>query len=143
MNPAYTLTVEENPEPEEVALVLEGLRAYNRSQVGDDGHRKLAVFVRDAQERVVGGLLGDTYWGWLGVSILWIEEGHRRQGHGKALLSAAEREAVQRGCKYAHLDTMSFQALEFYQKLGYRVYGELHDMPAGHSRYFLWKELSL
>ncbi|MBN1886438.1 MAG: GNAT family N-acetyltransferase [Thermoflexales bacterium] len=138
---AYTLTVEEDPEPEEVALVIEGLRAYNRSHAGDDDHRKLAVFVRDAQERIVGGLLGDTYWGWLGVSILWIEESHRRQGHGRALLVAAEREAVQRGCQYAHLDTMSFQAIGFYQKLGYRLYGELHDMPAGHSRYFLWKEL--
>lgn len=138
---AYALTVEEFSDPSDVALVLEGLRAYNRLHAEDDDHRKLAVFVRGAQERVVGGLLGDTYWGWLSVSILWIEESHRRQGHGKALLLAAEREAVQRGCKYAHLDTMSFQALEFYQKLGYRVYGELRDLPAGHSRYFLWKAL--
>jgi hypothetical protein len=39
------------------------------------------------------------------------------------------------------LDTMSFQALDFYLKLGYTVFGRLDDLPEGHSRIFLKKAL--
>ena len=41
------------------------------------------------------------------------------------------------------LDTLSFQARPFYEKLGYRVYGQLEDFPAGsgHTRYYLTKTL--
>jgi hypothetical protein len=40
-----------------------------------------------------------------------------------------------------HLDTMSFQALPFYQKQGYTVFGILEDLPEGHRRYYLRKDL--
>jgi GNAT superfamily N-acetyltransferase len=66
-------------------------------------------------------LLGGTYWGWLYVSILWIDEKYRKNGIGSKLLKDAETEALRRGCEYAHLDTMSFQALGFYKKKKYRV----------------------
>jgi hypothetical protein len=36
---------------------------------------------------------------------------------------------------------MSFQALPFYQKLGYEKWGELNDFPIGHTRHFLKKRL--
>ncbi len=36
---------------------------------------------------------------------------------------------------------MSFQALPFYQKLGYTVFGQLDDLPIGHQMYFLQKAL--
>lgn len=83
----------------------------------------------------------ETYWQWLCIVVLWVHESFRGAGYGKALLAAAEQEAVKRGCQYAYLDTFSFQALEFYQKRGYVVFGELPNFPQGHSRYFLKKEL--
>ncbi len=141
MNEPYTLVVEEAPDADDVRIVLDGLRAYNRSCVGDDDHRTLAVFLRDEQGTLVAGLLGGTYWGWLHVDIVWVQDGLRRQGYGRAILAAAEQEALRRGCRYAHLDTMSFQALPFYEKAGYTLFGELQDLPAGHSRYFLKKAL--
>jgi ribosomal protein S18 acetylase RimI-like enzyme len=73
--------------------------------------------------------------------VIWIHEALRRQGYGRALLAAAEEEARRRGCRYAHLDTMSFQALGFYEQQGYQVFGKLDDLPAGHYRYFLKKAL--
>jgi hypothetical protein len=54
----------------------------------------------------------------------------------------AESEAVNRGCASSWLDTFSFQARGFYEKLGYRVFGELCDNPPGHTRFFLKKSLS-
>ncbi len=130
-------------DPDAARAVREGLAAYNRSRVEDDGYRELTVFLRDPDRAVVGGLLGDTYWGWLSINIVWVAESLRGQGYGRALLAMAEREALQRGCHHAHLDTMSFQARPFYEREGYTVFGALHDVPMGHSRYFMQKNLSL
>jgi hypothetical protein len=43
---------------------------------------------------------------------------------------------------WAWLDTFSFQACGFNEKLGYQVFSELHDNPPGHTRFFLKKFLS-
>lgn len=137
-----SVQLENDPSPDDVAAVREGLRAFNRRHAPDDAHRELVLFLRDPDGTLAGGLLGDTYWGWLYVGILWLEEGHRRRGYGTRLLAAAEQEARRRGCHHAHLDTMSFQSLPFYEKRGYRVWGELQDLPSGHSRIFLSKKLS-
>jgi hypothetical protein len=37
------------------------------------------------------------------------------------------------------LDTFSFQARGFYEKLGYRAVGVLDNHPAGHQHYFMTK----
>ncbi len=54
----------------------------------------------------------------------------------------AETEAMRRGCKWARLETFSFQARGFYEKLGYRVIGALHDFPPGGSVYWMRKDFS-
>jgi hypothetical protein len=55
----------------------------------------------------------------------------------------AEQEALRRDCRHGHLDTMSFQALEFYKRQGYTVFGELRDLPVGYTRYFMKKALQV
>lgn len=137
----HPLKIEEQPNPEDVATVRQGLYEYNLPYAGDSNYKELAIFLRDENEAVIGGLLGLTFWGYLDIHILWIKESHRNQGHGSALLNAAEKEAIKRGCRNAHLDTHTFQAVSFYQKHGYEVVGELEDLPPGYSRYLLRKVL--
>ena len=138
----YKLTIEESPSPEEVARVNLGLDEYNISQVGDANYRLLRIFMRDESGTVVGGLLGATFWDWLYVETLWVTESLRRSGCGIKLLAAAEAEAIKRGCRRAYLDTFSFQARPFYERLGYEAFGVLKNFPVGHDRIFLQKELS-
>jgi ribosomal protein S18 acetylase RimI-like enzyme len=59
-----------------------------------------------------------------------------------ALMREAEAVARENGCTGIWLDTFSFQAPGFYEKLGYTVFGTLADYPPGHSRFFLHKTLS-
>ena len=87
----------------------------------------------------MGGLHGYTHWGWLFISHLWVAEALRGQGYGTELVARAEHEAARRGCRRAYLDTYDFQALGFYQKRGYEVFGLLEGFPTGHRRYFLQK----
>lgn len=131
----------DKPTEHEIAYVRESLMQFNEAYVGADGHTPLNLVEYDADGRVIGGLLGGTYWGWMYVDILWVDDKHRQKGIGSKLLDEAEREAVRRGCHHVHLDTMSWQAPAFYQKHGYEVIGILPDIPSGHQKYLLQKAL--
>jgi GNAT superfamily N-acetyltransferase len=139
---AYTIQLEDEPAPEDFQFVFDALTEYNRAYAPDIDYRRLCLFIRDEQNNIIGGLLGETAWGWLHVSILWLSEGLRGQGYGSRLLAMAEAEALARGCHSVHLDTMDFQARPFYEKHGYLVFGQLDDFLIGHSRYFLRKKLN-
>jgi len=122
------------------AFVVSQLRAYNAAFTVKD-FKLLRVFARDADGSVVGGLLADTYWQYLEVHVVWVSEAHRNAGHASQLLNAAENEARQRGCKHAFLDTFSFQARGFYEKLGYSEFGRLEEFSGKHERHYLHKRL--
>jgi GNAT superfamily N-acetyltransferase len=139
--PTYDLIVNDHPDPAHVRVLEDELYTYNVQRTGRDDGRWLGVFLRDADGHVVGGLSGWTWAGWLKINILWVQEDLRHQRHGTDLLAAAEKEAASRGCTRATLDTFSFQAPDFYQKLGYRIVAVLEDFPAGHKHYTLMKEL--
>jgi GNAT superfamily N-acetyltransferase len=135
----YSIALETDPDPGEIKQVRAGLSAYNYTFSGDDSYTPLTLLLKSREGKIMGGLLGGTYWGWLYVEVLWVAEGLRGQGLGGKLLDRAEEAARERGCFAAHLDTMDFQAPDFYLKRGYTVYGVLDDLPRGHQRFFLKK----
>ena len=130
-----------NPSKKEVDFVRESLKQFNNMCVGNDCHLSLNLVEYDENGNVIAGLLGGTYWGWMYIDILWVHEKHRNKGIGTKLLSKAEKEAVLRGCHHVHLDTMSWQAPEFYKKQGYKIIGTLPDSPSGNQKYLLTKSL--
>jgi len=117
------------------------LSAYNDALGGPSGHQALALAVRDGNGAVCGGLWGHTAYGWLYTQLLAVPAAARGQGLGRALMAAAEAEALRRGCKHAWVDTI-FGARGFYERLGYTVFGELADHPPGFTRSFLKKALA-
>lgn len=136
----YRISIEENPSLDDIHFLMVKLHDYNASQTGLEGEL-ITLFLRDDQQQIIGGAYGWTAFNYLHVDILWLRDDVRRQGHGTRLLRAAEQEALRRGCRYAQLDTFSFQARGFYEKLGYEVYSELDDVAGKHKWYFLKKNL--
>ena len=141
MNNEYNITLTASADPADVQIVREGLDAHNAAQGAPVDWIPLMLFMRDKQGAIVGGLTGGTYWGWRYIGRLWIAEHLRGQNLGSRVLAEAEQEALRRGCRHVYLDTQDFQALPFYQKRGYIVYGELQDIPIGHTRYSMQKKL--
>ncbi len=130
-----------NPTEEEISFVNNALTKFNEEKVGADNHELLNIVEYDGNNSIIAGILGGTYWGWLHIDILWVAEKCRKQGIGSKLLKAAEEEARKRGCHSVHLDTMSWQAPDFYKKHGYKIISELENIPAGNKKFHLIKEL--
>ena len=136
---SYTISMDDQRSEADIHLLIRNLVSYNDTQAVKENWQRLAIFIRDERGKMVGGLYGYTHWGWLFISHLWMAEALRGQGYGTELVARAEHEAVRRGCRQAYLDTFDFQALGFYQKRGYEVFGLLEGFLTGHQRYFLQK----
>ncbi len=141
MDVSFELT--SDPSTEQSDFIYEALRQFNLQHTENDNHVLLRIFARNDKGELVGGLLGGTYWGAMHIDILWLHEDYRHMGLGRQMMAQAEAEAIRRGCRHAHVDTIDFQAPDFYLKLGYTVWGVLEDIPPGHRRIFLKKDLFL
>jgi GNAT superfamily N-acetyltransferase len=129
------------PSPAEREAIIAPLDAVSRAQGFIWQPELLALVLRDYEGRIVGGTIGETNLGWLQMRILAVSQGLRGLGWGSRLLGEMERLATVRGCHHAWVDTFSFQARPFYERLGFKVFGVLPDYPSGHERYFLSKPL--
>lgn len=143
MDRTVTITLEENPAPQDIETVNNAIIEFNRDRTGEDNFKPLVLFLRDEQKVVIGGVIASTSWNWLYIDVLWVSEDLRSQGYGHSLLVTVEQEAMRRGCERAFLYTFSFQAPNFYLKRGYEVFGELPHFPGNHSCLFLRKQLQV
>jgi GNAT superfamily N-acetyltransferase len=133
------LTRETEPAAETVSAISDGLDEYNAAfSLGADWRARFIVG-RDAAGAIQSGVRFITALEWLFVNWLWVAAPYRRTGEGSRLLLAAEKDARELGCRGAYLDTFSFQAPKFYEKLGFREFGRITDFPPGHSRIWLMK----
>ncbi len=141
MDEKYQIVYIEKPEESVWGAIGGSLSKYNIEQVGDNKFQRLCFALQDSEEEIVGGILGEVYWEWLYVDLLWVKDKLRGQGYGHRLLTKLEDEGRKLGAKNVYLDTFSFQVPNFYKAQGYQVFGELQDFPPGHQRYFFRKEL--
>ena len=133
--------VETNPTFEDVRFLEDRLYDYNVAKTGADDGQWLAIFVRDDQQTIHAGLEGWTWCGSCYIRTVWVHQDLRGQDIGTKLLQAAEQEAIARGCQQITLESFSFQAPGFYQKLGYEVFAVLDEHPRAHQHYYLRKWL--
>ncbi|MBU0506001.1 GNAT family N-acetyltransferase [bacterium] len=103
--------------------------------------KDIGIFLKNKQGQLEAGLVGHTFLNWLYIKLLWVHDNKRKEGIGRKLVSEAERIAKERGCLYAWVDTFSFQAPEFYERLGYEVFGQLDDFPGVNKRVFYRKKI--
>jgi GNAT superfamily N-acetyltransferase len=124
-------------------VVRDGLALYNVAATGAAEYYPVCLFLKNEHQEVLGGLLGHIWAQCLHIAILWVAPILRHQGHGTALLQAAEQLATERGCRLVTLETLSFQAPGFYAKHGYETFAVLPDYPPGHQKHFLKKPLPM
>ncbi|PVZ87407.1 N-acetyltransferase [Serratia sp. S1B] len=134
------INVMDMPDPQDEEYVINSLWAHNNKYDAVDIH-PLFLTVTDDNGKIVAGLVARTWWGGLEVQYLWVSDQYRKNGYGRALMLQAESEALKRGCHMAYVDTFSFQAQGFYEKLGYKPYGHLEGYAHRHTRIYLAKNI--
>src|SRR5271156_6447529 len=134
------IIVEAEPPRAWIEVIERGLRTHNTAATGIVEIYPVGFLVKDAGGAILGGLFGGIWGGWLHVGSLWVDLRSRGRGYATQLMAAAEKYAIGKGCVAAFLQTASYEARPLYEKLGYRVFGELDEHPVdGHRRYYLTK----
>lgn len=136
------LTFPEAREPQAEAVIHRGLAAYNTARFRPSDNTTLDILVRDDNSgEILGGLLGHTSYRLFFLDLVYLPEALRGAGLGSRIIVLAEDEARRRGCTTAFVYTVTFQAPEFYERHGYRRFGEIACPPDGATRIFLTKTL--
>ena len=139
----YRIVHEPVPQEWDIKFIEQRVQDFNIGHIGYDDSRRLAVFIRDAHDQIVGGIVGYTCWSWLAIDFLWVKEDLRGQGFGKRLLEVAEKQALDAGCLQALVDTFDFQAPGFYERHGYVLFGALDGFAGRYRRLYYRKRLAL
>jgi ribosomal protein S18 acetylase RimI-like enzyme len=132
----------EEPSTADIEFLEDRLYEFNAGTTGISDGRSLGVLLRDEAKNIVAGAAGHTWGETCELRQVWVAASIRGRGLGRRLIAEAEAEAVRRGCRQLVLATHSFQAPEFYRKLGFDVVSELTDYPRGYSHLVLRKRLS-
>lgn len=120
-------------------VLIDNLRQFNFKKMGEERSQPLMVIIRNDSGEIVGGIAGRTIYHQLLIEVLWVHDDKRGQGLGIQLMEIAEREAQKRGCIAAQVDTLSFQAPKFYEKMGFKIVGNVSGVKDSPDRYFLLK----
>jgi ribosomal protein S18 acetylase RimI-like enzyme len=116
-----TIEKKSSLDPQEKEWVDEGFSSHAMESVGHDGDITEFSLVAKRKEEFVGALNVRLFWGSLHIRHLFVVPGHRAQGVGKCLMEEAFKTGRAKKCRFAVVETMSFQALDFYQKLGFKI----------------------
>jgi ribosomal protein S18 acetylase RimI-like enzyme len=141
VDPTIRLSSEPRATPEDRSRITDAIDRWNMETTGVHEFHQIAIFLRDEDDVIRGGITGGIWGGWLHVVGLWVDPDVRGRNFGRELVEAAETEARTVGARHAFLETHSFQAPGLYQKLGYVPFGEIEDYPPGESQVFFRKRL--
>ena len=99
------------------------------------------AFVAKDGDTIAGGITIEIFYGQLHIKLLFVEDEYRKYGVGKKLMEQALNFGREMKCPQAFVKTMSFQALGFYQKLGFSIEFSRDGYASGAKNHYLRKDL--
>jgi len=140
MDRPYRVTVENDPDPLDLAFLEERMAEAAVAAAGVGDEQEFAVLIR-ADDRIIAGASGTIWGGGCQLHVVWVDEGLRRRGLARSLMAEVESEALRRGCRLVMGLTYDVLTGDYYDRLGYRTVGVIDDYPAGTSTKWYCKEL--
>lgn len=126
---------------EDKKIMHAGLHRHVKSNVGDgDKGIKIKLIIKDREGELIGGLSAWTTLSNLIFDHIWITERFRRKDLGRRLMLEMERIARNNDCIASQAYCFSFQALGFFQKMGYTVLGVSNGYPPPVEELYLIKK---
>lgn len=91
---------------------------------------------------IVAGIVAESTEDTVEVEFLYVDKSCRGRGLGQELLAHVEDAARRVGMRRILLNTYSFQAPEFYRKMGYREILKLDPCFGNFSQFYFIKQLN-
>ena len=99
-------------------------------------------FVAKDDDKVIGILVGHSYYNEVHVTDLIVIEEYRSKGVGTELIKRVEQEFTGRNFENINLTSFAFQAPEFYKKMGFEVEHVRKSSDEKLTKYFLIKHIN-
>jgi len=133
------------PNEADAKTISNGIVDFNNVKVPDleplEAEVKFFVFAKNEDQKVIGGVRATCFWNTLHIELLWLSEECRGKGIGKQLIDSTENFAKEQNCEKVFVETTSWQAKPFYEKVGYIHIATINDRPKGHASHYLTKDL--
>ena len=108
------------------------LAGHAREQMGCSEITEVIAFVAKDNDLLAGAVAVQPFWGTLHIKLLVVKKEFRLQKIATKLMQRVFEYGKENNCRFAFLETFSFQALSFYQKLGFQLeftrHGYSHDV---------------
>lgn len=139
---SYSINFVSDPSNEDIQILYDGLKDNMLAKRDMKPISFFGYFLKDDNGKIVGGCVGHLIYGSLAVDTLWVAESLRGQGYGTKFMQMAERMGMENECLFMTVNTMDWEALGFYKKLGFTVEFERKGFYKSSIFYFLRKELT-
>ena len=118
----YELEFTESPATKEMKALTDGISENAKEIKGIALHvQPFGFFHKDSQGIILAGCHGEICYKSMFISQFWVSKDLRLQGLGTELMQKAEVFAKDSGCKMIAINTMDWEAEDFYKKLGFKV----------------------
>ncbi|MGI4776006.1 MAG: GNAT family N-acetyltransferase [Janthinobacterium lividum] len=123
-------------------FIFQGFSEHAINSIGFDGiGREQITFTAYDEGEIVGTISVLTFFGALWIKYFFIKENYRNEGIGSQLMNSALKFGKDAGLTFAFVETLSFQALKFYEKNGFKLEFTRSGFQAGISFHYLRKYL--
>lgn len=141
-NQKYTLQYETDPKQSDTNYLTQKISEYAKEKKGLNPGIPFAYFYKDKDNSIIAGCNGYIFYGCLHIDQLWVHTDFRGQNFGTVLMKQAQELGIKNNCSFLTVNTMDWEALDFYKKLGF----ELEFLRTGYANdstfYFLKKPLT-
>ena len=123
-------------------IIKEGFNEHTLSKQGIiNASEYEAISLYD--KKLIGSIVFRSFWGSIEVKYLYIDKTFRGKGYGSILLNEVTNIAKNEyKCKTMYLDTLSFQALDFYIKLGFKLEFTRDGFEKNIKRHYLSRDIT-
>ena len=136
------LDISQQPLTEELQKrVFDGFSRHAIATMGVHDLIEPIAFVAMEDGAFAGTVVVALFWGALHVKYVYVEEKYRGYGLGTRLMKQAFQYGKENKCPFVFVETMSFQASGFYQKLGFTIELTRTGFSHGTSFHYLKKAL--
>lgn len=101
-----------------------------------------SFYITNSKKEVLSVIVCSLFWGALHIKYVWTHKNYRKKGYASKLMEEIFAFAKEHNCPFAYVETMNFQAPDFYKKFGFKIELERKGYAKNSSLYYMKKDFN-